>query len=78
MECWKWDTVSSRFVEIISASLQPEIRIKNQNLSDSEIMSTIKELVLDEEILDVRRLLYKKLEIEIPEHLREPPSDESF
>jgi len=41
-------------------------------------MSTIKELVLDEEILDVRRLLYKKLEIEIPEHLREPPSDESF
>jgi hypothetical protein len=25
MECWKWDTVSARFVEIIAASIQPEI-----------------------------------------------------
>lgn len=56
MEGWNWNTVVNRFIEIIKTSIADHV-------------TAVDDLICEEEILQVRRLICDKLQIDIPAHL---------
>jgi hypothetical protein len=56
MEGWSWNTVVNRFIEIIKTSIE-------------DYATTVDDLICEEEILQVRRLIYDKLQLDLPAHL---------
>ena len=56
MEGWAWETVVARFIEIIQYTLQE---------------FTSENLIKEDEVKAVRRLIFTKLQLDMPEHLQE-------
>ena len=56
MEGWSWNTVVNRFTEIIRTSV-------------AQLSADVADLICEDEILQVRKLIYDKLQLEMPAHL---------
>lgn len=56
MEGWAWETVVARFIEIIQYTLQE---------------FTSENLIKEDEVRAIRRLIFTKLQLDMPEHLQE-------
>ena len=61
MEQWSWNTVANRFIEIINVSLD---EVEDQSKADTPATGITygdTDLVNNNEIIQIRRLIYEKL-----------------